>query len=309
MVGMDNMVKYTVGEVIRRERRKQGLSQEQLSEGICTPSWLSKIESGSCIPTNTIFEALMQRLGKNASQYIFYKSELEMKIEHLKFEIRRYYATGSVTEATRCFNQLKDIVTEENKRNQQFILLYEILLFNRYNADQQSVLESLYHAVHITIPNFDYNSLKDYLLSKDEIVIINNIAILYRELGQISKAIELLTHLKQYLENPRFDFEERNRTYPVIMYNLAKWKRLEGDFTGCICDCDSVIEFCVMGDTFTVLPEILFNKGCALAELGGVALAKKCFVEAFHLFKIKKEDANAEHTQEYVFEKYKMEIS
>jgi transcriptional regulator with XRE-family HTH domain len=302
------MIKYTVGEVIRRERKKQGLSQELLSDGICTPSWLSKIESGACIPTNTLFEALMQRLGKNSSQYVCFKSEIEMKIEHLKLDTRRHCSMNEPSEAIKSFTELKVLVKEDNRLDQQFILLYEILLFKNEIEDHNKILDLLYQAIHYSIPEFSLDAINDYLLSNDEIVILNNLAISYKFLGELEKAISILKSLKQYIENPRFDYDAKRRTYPLVLYNLAKWQRLKGDFIGCMTTCDNSIDFCIKGDTFSVLPELLFNKGCALAEIGGTALATKFLTEAYHLFNAKKEDANAQHLKEYIFETYQLEI-
>lgn len=56
-------MKYSIGEVIRQERKRQSIRQEDLADGICSTAWLSRIESGACIPTVYMFEVLMQRLG------------------------------------------------------------------------------------------------------------------------------------------------------------------------------------------------------------------------------------------------------
>lgn len=90
------MIQYTIGEIIKRERKAQKISQEKLAEGICTPSWLSKIETGTCIPTIATFELLMQRLGKNASQYIHCKSDAEIEIDYFKIEIRYFFQENNL---------------------------------------------------------------------------------------------------------------------------------------------------------------------------------------------------------------------
>lgn len=50
------------GEEIRRVRLERGLTQERLSEGICSPSTLSRIENGSQVPSRRTFQLLMERL-------------------------------------------------------------------------------------------------------------------------------------------------------------------------------------------------------------------------------------------------------
>ena len=52
----------TFGHIIRFERIKQNIKQVQLSDGICTPSYLSKIESNSIVPSEEILGLLFERL-------------------------------------------------------------------------------------------------------------------------------------------------------------------------------------------------------------------------------------------------------
>ena len=54
------MNKY--GHIIKFERIRQNLKQVQLSEGICTPSYLSRIENNSIAPTDEILFELFKRL-------------------------------------------------------------------------------------------------------------------------------------------------------------------------------------------------------------------------------------------------------
>ena len=47
------------GKTIKEARLKAGMTQEQLSEGICTVLSLSRIENGSCGVSAVTFQALM----------------------------------------------------------------------------------------------------------------------------------------------------------------------------------------------------------------------------------------------------------
>ena len=51
-----------LGHVIKFERIRQNIKQVQLSDGICTPSYLSKIESNSIVPSNELIEELIKKL-------------------------------------------------------------------------------------------------------------------------------------------------------------------------------------------------------------------------------------------------------
>ena len=51
------------GRLLRQERLRQNLSQEGLCRGICTPSYLSKIEQGQVEPGEDILQGLFAALG------------------------------------------------------------------------------------------------------------------------------------------------------------------------------------------------------------------------------------------------------
>ena len=56
------------GFVIRRERLNRNWSQEGLCKGICTVSYLSKIEQGKAEPSNEVLRLLMERMGLSWTQ-------------------------------------------------------------------------------------------------------------------------------------------------------------------------------------------------------------------------------------------------
>ena len=61
----------TFGHAIKFERIRQNIKQVQLSDGICTPSYLSKIESNSIVPSEKV-------IGKILKKFNFEKSNMEI---------------------------------------------------------------------------------------------------------------------------------------------------------------------------------------------------------------------------------------
>ncbi len=51
------------GTTIKEARLKAGLTQEKLSENVCSVLSLSRIENGSCGVSPSTFQALMQHAG------------------------------------------------------------------------------------------------------------------------------------------------------------------------------------------------------------------------------------------------------
>lgn len=303
-----HMIKYTIGEVIRRERKSQKISQEELADGICTPSWLSKIESGACIPTIAMFESLMKKLGKSSSQFIQYKSEIEMEIERLKYMTRRYYRIKDTKSATETFEKLQELSKEDNSFDKQFIMLYKIVLENNDMTldERKTYLET---ALSYSIPDFKISNLDKYLLKQDEIIILNCLIHVMIDQGKESEAINNYKKIKTYLENPRFDYEEKTRTYPIILSNLAQLQGKSCDYLGCLSTCENAITFCIQYDSLSTLPNFLYFKGRSLAELGSSQLAEKTLRQAFSLFEVMNETINSEKVRQYTLKKLSIDIA
>ena len=69
------------GKTIREARIKAGLTQEQLSEGVCSVLSLSRIENGSAGVSPVTFQALMAHAGAPCEVYpIFAKQTLTVSI-------------------------------------------------------------------------------------------------------------------------------------------------------------------------------------------------------------------------------------
>ena len=73
------MAKYMVGDYIYDLRKLRGYTQEELAEGICTTSTLSKIENGGRTPSPATYEALMQRLGGQTSLFSCFVGKRELE--------------------------------------------------------------------------------------------------------------------------------------------------------------------------------------------------------------------------------------
>ncbi|WP_317913255.1 helix-turn-helix transcriptional regulator [Carnobacterium maltaromaticum] len=60
------MKKQKFGEILRLTRKKVGISQKQLSEGLCSQPMISSIEKGIYVPNGKLLVALCERLGINS---------------------------------------------------------------------------------------------------------------------------------------------------------------------------------------------------------------------------------------------------
>src|SRR5699024_1124035 len=79
------------GATIKSKRKEVGLTQKELSEGICTQALISRIEKGDIVPQNSILDKLANRLNINIEELntIAYQSRYNNEIVEIKDNIRR----------------------------------------------------------------------------------------------------------------------------------------------------------------------------------------------------------------------------
>ena len=98
---------YThIGEVIAYLRKKKGLSQAALADGICTREYLIKIENCRQYPTSAIINGLCQKLGIDIYE------EYSLILRHGGFEHH-----NAIAELNDSFSKEKSTFVSANKDN------------------------------------------------------------------------------------------------------------------------------------------------------------------------------------------------
>lgn len=96
-----------IDEIIRRERKAQGLSQEELCENICTPENLSAVENGKRAPTIKNYDKLVGKLGLSKDYYISILYTEIFEVQELRRECNRLTYLKKYGEAERVLNKIR----------------------------------------------------------------------------------------------------------------------------------------------------------------------------------------------------------
>lgn len=258
------MAVFQLGPILKARREELGLSQEDLADGICAVPTLSRIENGERMPTKNHFEMLMQRLGYSAMSLDFFTDKQDFIIHELKFKTRQAYIDKKYPLARKLLDKLEAMLEKPTKIDRQFVLLHQILL-NQKQFSNAEKLKKLETAIQLTCPKYKSNYVPR-VLSYDEIILLNNIAICYDALGDCAHAISILTVLKEYYDHHVISEEEALRTQPMILYNLSKFLGLSGRYDECIEICDLGIRIARTTGRCPLLGETLFNRAWALIQ-------------------------------------------
>lgn len=258
------MAVFQLGPIIRNRRVELGFSQEDLADGICSVPTLSRIENGERMPTKNHFEMLMQRLGYSAMSLDFFTDKRDFEIHELKFKIRQAFVARDFQRVEILLEEYNKIFDSNSGIEQQFKLLYNTLLReHEYSKEDQLALFEA--ALRLTCPGYSYNRVP-YMLSYEEIILLNNIATCYDSPETRYQAISILRSLKSHYDHRVINSEEALRTQPMVLYNLSKLLGLAGYYDECIETCDFAIHLAKKTSRCTFLGKILYNRSWALFQ-------------------------------------------
>ena len=266
------MALYNIGNFIKQRREELGITQNELAEGLCSLPTLSRIEGGSHVPHGNTLRSLLQRLGYSDALMLMPASREEFEITRLQVKIRQLYNTRDREGARELFAKLGEYKDFFSVSDRQF---YEVMhtVFYKKDFTSEEILDKLESAMRLTHPDYGASNLPR-IITYEEATALNNIAIIYSEMGKTDYTIKVLYHLKDFYEHDVLDSSESMRALPTIMYNLSKFLGLSGRYDECISVCNQGIKLMKDYTRGRCLALTLYNLAWAMMKRG-----RECDIE------------------------------
>ncbi|GGH75840.1 transcriptional regulator [Compostibacillus humi] len=99
-----------LGSILKLKRLEKNIKQEQLCEGICTPSYLSRIENNRLVADKEIYKLLFERLEIDFEYILKMSSETDERIEQWYKAILENATSNEIIEELK---ELSQIVSDE----------------------------------------------------------------------------------------------------------------------------------------------------------------------------------------------------
>lgn len=212
---------FRLTDVIKGRRIGMGLTQEQLSEGICDPVSISRIETGVVGPKTTILLKLMEKLkfpGGKASLSLSVGSE-------------GAYKTAEKIRVVRKFSRYEELppLIEEFKKDWKGDLFSEQYLMELESStahvlkkiDEETHEKNLWEAFHMTVPDKGCEELRRWAFTRTEAMLINMFSYVCEKLNKREEGIEWLRLLKEYYERQPLDKRHYIDGYELSLCNLG----------------------------------------------------------------------------------------
>nr|WP_255639860.1 helix-turn-helix domain-containing protein [Pseudalkalibacillus hwajinpoensis] len=283
--------KDTLGYALRELRLYLGLSQSDLSEGICTQALISQIENNDVSPSAELLYQLASRLGVDIN-YFFHMKEtprldyVNEVIRQVRKHIKRreYREVAEILEAEEANPLFRTV------KNKQFYLWHKAICTYYLERDPHSALQLLDEALRLTT-----TTSKNY--SEREIELLISMAILYSEEKDWERALPLF---HKALYHVRFFPIINDETIEIrLYYNYSKALSTCRNYEKALSIAREGFLLCREKQRLYLFGELSYQCGKLHYLLGKQELAYEYLATASTIFELDQNQVFKEHVDHY----------
>ncbi len=299
---MDNI---NYGELIKNRREEIGLKQRGLCEDgkICSERHLQFIEAGERMPSRDLLKVLLERLGEDPSLYILNVNNKETAYAHNKLlELDALMKSRDYVSAQKKIARIQPKVRTNFEIQMLSRIKAELLFWTE--KDYSASLSLCIVALDLTRKNFDENQIGEYMLSEEEVNIINMMAKIHAESGDVNRCIKILYGVRQAFQKPYITDKLKSKVLISALYNLSKALGSLGRYEEELEIASEGINISTQNYNLYSLGSLYYNKAHAFYHLGDVDAATENFKLSYHAYIIQSQHDLAEMAKKYAAEKY-----
>ena len=191
---------YRAGDIIKKTREALGITQEELSDGICAVENLSRMENNHTKIKLETYRRLMQKMERMPEKVFAVGIGADMQILEEQYLLERYYAKHEYQTAMYYIEQLevkigKDVINQQYLRRMKALCSYRLK-----QMDAVTLVEELETALSLTLKDYENALKKQMPLTDQEMQICMNIASMTYEKGEVKRGFLLLDLVKDYVD-------------------------------------------------------------------------------------------------------------
>lgn len=278
-------------EALSRTRRYYGYSQEELSEGICTPETLSRIENAKRAPRHDVFKALARKLSIPDEYYFSTIETDDLALLHKKWKIDILIMNREWECAEKEIGELGSQLDLSRKCNRQYI--EELRYIIKYVTGQIPVerqFSEICRILAITVGQIPEGSdiskwpsrFWDYPFNAEEISVMIQMSDVLKDSGRMEQAVFLLEKLMGHYERSRVKPEFHFRTVILIVSRLSMCYGILKNYRKELAYSEEGIRLSIASGTRKLLPTFVNNKADALENLGQKETSLQYYRLAFY---------------------------
>ena len=210
-----------IGVVLRMLRKCEGKSRARAihdADGIIvTERQLEKIEKGVHKPSYENYQRLMRQYGKCGGWKTAMVEADSVEVLELRQQISTLIRLCEWDRVWIEIERFRRKVDAAYPRVRQELLFWEALMKWKKDGALEEALETLFQALHCTVPPEEGRDLKWWVFEREESIIASNIASVYRRLGRLEEAGKWFDTVMFSLEQQRGRTGIAHSGYGILM--------------------------------------------------------------------------------------------
>ena len=283
-----------IGEVIKSERKKKGLTQDDLAFGLCTTATLSRIENGIHSPNQELLDGLLERLGTTDYSFSYTDkndSFFDYEIEATKNAVVAAYTANQIDALLEHLTKLKNFETSYDILDEQFINTYTYMYLYKTNELEKLDYTDIINSLNITINNFNEQDSFSYLLTDNEKLLLFLLAMYDKYHGKTVECKRILSNLAENFETYTNSYEYVELLYIDTLHELADICILFEEYAEANTHIDKYIAYCKEHATYSFIPYIRYQKALCSLWANNLNEARENIVKAYyHLLALQRTD-------------------
>ncbi len=235
-----------MGRFIGQLRAHENITLTQLAHGLCTPSFLGKIESGECEIGKQLTDALFQRLGKPVELFERILDWGEFQRWARRQEIITCLCRGELQDVRMMLCSYVDSGKDSHGNldilDRQFAQIVEINCRFLSGAGAQELLPMVCDALALTQPDFQTTGLEDLLLTRNE----GRLLFAWLRLREQTEGAEIVAQeyraLLRCFKRERYESRERVYLLPDAACRVIEHDFSMGRYASALAVCRDALE-------------------------------------------------------------------
>jgi transcriptional regulator with XRE-family HTH domain len=243
-----------IGKKIKELRKIVGLTQGELSEGICTQALISRIEKGDIYPSATTLYQVSKKLGVDVNYFfeigttprLDYIKEVEKQLRKLRIKLK-YEDMMEVVRA-----EEKNPLYYKDNSNLQLLYWHKGIYLFEVKKDFQRAFAILHEAYHMT-------AMEKKAISEREIEILLTIGVFEYNLKNHEAALKYYEDVKAALQAIEQLSDKSIKTR--LLYNMARLSTHIGNYKESRKYCLEAVKWCIEEEHLWGLGELYYHIG------------------------------------------------
>lgn len=293
---------HLIHEVLGRKRKIKGLTQEQLSEGICEPETLSRLLTGKQTPNQNTYRMLAKCLELDTERCRPYLSVEDYEVYEKQRKLGMLLQKREYSLAESLFQEIEYLLPQNIAKNKQFCILVRTIIESRLGRmDWKMRLKSLEEAITCTVSDYPDILIEKGTFCRQEVTILNNIANTYARLGNMDKALKIFEGILKYYRSSEVDMVYHAEIIAFTIFNYVEWLGCLEKHKETLPLYEEAIKMSVSLGRGKYLGGLLYGKAWNLKKLNmnNIELCRYYCKQAYYISDLMKEEAYKSIIEKY----------